>query len=169
MEEEEENTSLKGEIRRMNENFETLVEKNQAKRFKMPWSGRVGKGKVKRNYASICYIGDNREARFMKLPIQEGTVMINGAPHLATTDFMLSYKGKPFLIVPSWNIKPFSPEENYDEATKLKTTTAGYRLLLNTMKLEQIKVKKGIGLAGGVIFAIIILGIIAYYFFNGGA
>jgi len=162
-----ENLTLKDEIRKLNENFQELVKKKEAKKFRLPWKARVSKKRAKEGYAGICYINENRSVNFMKVPIKEGTIIINGTPHLATTDYMLNFKNKPFLIVPSWNTEPFSPVENLEEATANKKTTYGYRLLLNTLKSEQLETKKKVGTA---IIILIILAILAggYYLLKGG-
>lgn len=163
---EEQQTSLKDEIRRLGQIIEQDKEKKQ-KKFRMPFGARVGKVKAKQNYASICYINENREVKFMKAPIKEGTIILDNCPHLATTDYLLSYKGKPFIIVPAWSTKPFSPEENYDEATKAKTTTVGYRLLLNTMKSEIVSAKKKVN-ATMIFILLVVIAAGAYFVFQGG-
>lgn len=164
---EEENTSIKDEIKKLNENFNVLLESGRVKGFKLPYKARLGRKKVKNDYTTICYINNNREVTFIKAPISEGTVMIGGTPRLATTDYMLSYKGKPFIIQPSWSIKPFSPADNYDDAVKTNTIAVGYRLLLNTMKSEQISAKKKIGI-GFIIGALVIGAIVIYFISKGG-
>ena len=164
---EEKETTLKDEIKKLNENFTDLVAQKKAKNWRMPFSGRVSKKKTKEGYASICYIQDNKDAKFMKMPITDGAIMIDNVPHLATPEFALTYKGKPFMIVPSWNTKPFSPERDYEDAMRAKTTSYGYRLLLNTMKGELIKAKAQI--SAGVIIAILaVLGIGGYFLTRGG-
>jgi len=164
---EEEKGNLRDEIAKLNENFDELVKKKEVKKFRLPFAAKVGRKKAKDGYAAICYINENRGIKFLKAPIREGTIMINGVPHLATTNFMLHYKNKPFLIVPSWNTNPFAPAENVKEAMTEKTTTAGYRLLLNTLKSEQIKQKPKISFG---IIIVILLAIAAgvYYFTQGG-
>lgn len=163
---EEEKRTLKDEISDLNKNFSALISKKEAKNFRMPFAARVNKRKAKDGYATICYINENRDAKFMRMPIKDGAIMIEGAPHLATTDFMLTYKNKPFLIVPSWNTKPFSPKTDYEKASEEKTTTFGYRLLLNTMKGELIKAKTKI--SGALIFGIIVALIVGGYFLSRG-
>jgi len=162
----EEEKTLKDEISKLNRNFEELVAKKEVKKFRLPWSSRVSKFKAKEGYASICYINENRGIKFLKAPIKEGAIIVDGTPHLATTDYMLNYKNKPFLIVPSWNTEPFAPEKNLDEAAKEKRTTYGYRLLLNVLKNEQMQSKKAV--SAGMIFIILIAIVVGVYYFTRG-
>ncbi len=162
----EEEGTLKDEIRMLRESVEQ-GNKKKVRKFRLPFSGKIGRGKVKRNYASICYINENREVKFTRAPIEEGIIMIDGAPHVATTDHLLTYRNKPFLIIPSWNTTPFSPQKDLDKAMREKTISVGYRLLLNKIKYEAIKPKSRGGF-GIVIFGLLIAGVAAYYFFGGG-
>jgi len=164
---EEEKLGLKEEIVKLSQNFEQMVKKKEVKKFRLPFSAKVGRKRAKDGYTAILYINENRGIKFLKAPIREGTIMVDGVPHLATTDYMLHYKNKPFLIVPSWNTTPFAPSDNMDQAISKKTTTAGYRLLLNTLKSEQIKQKPKISFG---IIIVILLAIAAgvYYFTQGG-
>ncbi len=159
--------SLRDSMNELNKNFEELVKKKRTRKFGIPWKSRVSKLSAREGYASICYINENRGIKFIKAPIKEGAIIIDGIPHLATTDYMLTYKNKPFLIVPSWNTEPFAPEENLSEAARNKRTTYGYRLLLNTLKSEQLETKKSIS---GMTIFILIAAIVAigYYFTRGG-
>lgn len=159
--------TLKEEMERLNRNFEELVEKKQVKKFRMPLKGWMGGRKVKNGWATIIYVNENRSLKFMKAPIKEGTVMIDGVPFLATTDYMLNYKNKPVIIVPSWNIEPFAPQKNLDEATDKHKLNVGYRMLLNRLKSEQIKPKASISM-GMIIILLVVIGGAIWYFSQGG-
>jgi hypothetical protein len=164
----EEQGSLRDEIRRMNDNMEKLVNNQQTKKWSMPWGSKVSKPQVKRGWANVIYIGENREAKFVKVPIDEGVVKIDEGVHLATTDYTLTYKGKPLYIQPSWSIKPFSPEESYEKAVREHNTEAGYRLLMNKIKKEQIMAKKvGGSTVTWIIVGLVVLGV-GYYLLKGG-
>jgi len=161
---EEESTSLRDEIKKMNETIGELAEKKEAKGFKLPFRARINKRRTQEGYASICYINENRGIKFLRAQINEGTVMINGVPHLASTDYMMIYKNRPFLIIPAWNTHPFSPHENMEDAIKEKRTTVGYRLLLNTLKAEQIKTGPKVSATAIIILILVIIGV--FYFFS---
>lgn len=161
-----ESKTLKEEMADFNKNFERIAEEKKTKKFKIPWRARVSKKNVKDGYATICYVNENNGVEFLKTPIQDGTIMKNGAPHLATTKYMLNYKNKPFLIVPSWNTKPFAPGQDLEDAAEKKVTTYGYRLLMNRLKSEMIKPKKQISM--GLIIVIIVVIIAAGWYFTSG-
>jgi len=160
------NTSLKDKIEELIELNKQTLEKKE-KKFKLPWKARLNKGNMRNNYTTVCYINENKAIDFLKVPVQEGTMMVKDAPYLAMADHMLTYKGKPFMIFPAWNTEPFSPKRNLDEAQENKTLNIGYRYLLNRMKSEVIKAKKSINvmLIVGILAAI---GLVYYVLKSGG-
>lgn len=160
-----EETTLRQEQKRTNELLQKLLESPNAKKIRIKGM-RIGRSQVKKNYVQIFYINDNREIAGKKVPIEEATAMLEGIPRLATTDYMLSYNGKPALIIPAWSVKPFSPVDSYEDAVKEKMTTAGYKLLLNRIEQGEIKGKKT--LSGKVIFfGIAALLVIGYLVLSG--
>lgn len=160
--------NLKEAIANIEKNQEKLIEEKKVKGWKLPWSGKLSKGKVKKNYATFCLIKDNKDVSFITAPIEDGTAMIDGFPRVTTADYCLLHKGRPFFILPYWSMKPFSPVENYAETEKEKMNMSGRRLVLTKLRVEQIKPKKGFG--GGLGWIILILAIagIGYYFMKGG-
>ena len=108
--EENKTTGLREEIEGISKKLDELTEKKKVKKFRLPFRARMGRKKIKDGYVIVCYINDNREVTFFKKPIEEGTIMHEDTPYLANTSYMLSYKRKPMLIVPSWSIEPFSPQ-----------------------------------------------------------
>lgn len=154
---EEKELTLKEAIIKLAEANAKAEEKPKEKKFKLPFSSRLRKGALKKGYVTVVYINDNKAVDFIKVPVSEGTTMIRDMPYLAMADHMLTYKGKPMIIVPAWNIEPFSPKQNMDEAEKEKTLNIGYRLILNKLKSEVISAKKKISwlLIGGAIVVII--------------
>lgn len=154
-----EETTLKDEVKQLNDNFKALLSSGKVKGIKLPKTPSASQ--VKKGYAYILYINENRAIEPMKVQIQEGTTDIEGIPRIATTDFNLTYKGKPALIQPSWSVKPFSPIENYQETVKEQMTSAGYKLLLNRIEQGEIKPKKKI--SGALIFGLVIAAIVVGY------
>lgn len=155
----EESINLKEEIKRLNENFNNLLDSGRVKGFKP--RKRLTRGNIKKNYTLVITIGENREIKFIKLPIDEGTIIHEKIPRIATTDYLLSYKGKPAVILPEWSTEPYSPTKEYDKDARDKLLAVGYRLLLNKMEQGKLKAKKQ--LSGAVIFAIIIALIVGGY------
>jgi len=169
MEEEEQKKSETSKLPNLRESIQELVELNKelikekkVKKFKIPWNARLSKKKVRDNYATVLYVNDNKEAEFYRAPISEGAISIKGAPHLAQQEHIMTHKGKPFMIIPSWSTHPYSPEKEYDRAIKENRINVGNRLLLNAMERGVIKLGKKISW-GLVIFGIVILGIVVYY------
>ena len=163
----EEGKSLKEQLEEIKGMIKEEKEKKKEKSFWMPLKGRLGKQKVKKGWATICKVGDNRIVSFTKAPIEEQTYMLDGAPRLATPEDTLFYKGKPFIIQPSWSVKPFSPSDNLDQTIDQKYNSHGYKLLLNRIKNETVDVKKKMNTA--MVWGIIILVIVGGYLaFKGG-
>ncbi|MCK9371128.1 hypothetical protein M0R04_14545 [Candidatus Dojkabacteria bacterium] len=165
----EEETTLRDEIRNLGRKLENKkIEEEKHKKFKFPRVAKLTQKKSKEGYASVCFINENRDVKFLKLPIKEGSVIYNGSPYIASTDYMLNYKNKPFLIIPTWDIAPFSPQKQYDDAFEQKRLNVGYRLVLNTLKSEQIKPKASFGSAWIWIAVIALVGAGAYYLYQRG-
>lgn len=158
--------SLREEIKKLNENLSESIAKKETKKFKFPMRGRLNKKRVKTGWASICYINENKGVNFMRVPIKESTVLINGIPYLATPEHILNYNNKPFLIVPSWTVEPFSPSKNLDEAQLQNRLAIGNKLILNTLKSEQIQTKPKFDIR--IILIILAVIIAAVYFLNRG-
>ena len=96
MTDEEEKTTLREEIKRMNQNIEDISQKKKnTKGFRFPWNARVSNKKIKDGWASVLYIQENKGIKFLRAPINEGTVMIDDTPHIATPEYILTYKSKP--------------------------------------------------------------------------
>ena len=148
--------TLKDAILRLAEANEKNEEKKKEKSFKIPFFSRLSKGNLKRGYVTVCYINDNKAIDFIKVPVSEGTTMIRDTPYLAMADHMLTYKGKPFIIQPAWNIQPFCPSKDLDDAEKERKLNIGYRLLFNKMKSDILSAKKKISwllIIGGLVVA----------------
>lgn len=158
----EEEKSLKEVISELSDTLkEQKILKEKKKSFFLPLKGRVGKAKVKKGWATYMIIRENRNVEFIRKPIEQQTVVIDDVPRIATPDEVLSYKGKPFVILPSWSVKPFSPTDNYDATIKGGYAAQGYKLLLSRMKSEVVEEKKKIS---GMMIWIIIGVIVGGYF-----
>lgn len=154
----EENTNLKDEVKKLNQNFERLLESGKVKGVK---TKKLGRSEKKKGYVRYIFINENREITVKKVPIDEGTTLYEGIPRIATTDYMLNWDGQPTIIQPSWSVRPFSAVENYEQAVKDGLTSAGYKLLMNRIEMGKITTKKKI--SGIVIFLVIVAMIVAGY------
>jgi len=162
-----EGMSLKEILMDIQNNQKKLIEEKKVKKFRLPWKSKVGKAKIKQGYITVAYINGNKEVEFIRVPVSEGATMIKDAPYLATSEYMLTHKGKPMIIINSESVKPYSPAEHIEEAEANHQLQLGYRILLNKMKSEVIKPKKPTHW-GIVIGGLAVIGIIFYVMSNGG-
>jgi len=163
----EEKLSIKEILEDIKKNQKQLIEEKKMKEVRWPWMRKVGKKKLKEGWTTLIYINENKEVELMKAPISEGTLKIKDKPYSAMADYILSYKGKPCMIIPSWSIEPFSPKKDLADAERFKTINTGYRLIANQMKLDAVKPKKPIPW-GIVIGGLAVIGVIYYLISSGG-
>ena len=166
---EESQESIKDKLDKLILAQEAVMEKNREKKWSMPWGKKPSKAQVKKGWTTVQIIRNNGSIDFTKVPIEDGTIQIDGIPRISTIDYHLSHKGKPFVIIPEWSLKPFSPVENYEQTEKDRLTTTGTRLILAKMEKEAIKPKSagGFGMVGYIVLGVIVIGVI-YYLVKGG-
>ena len=146
-----------------------MVKEKKLRKFRMPGSGKVNNAKAKKNWISICYIQNNGVVRFMRAQINEGVINIDGTPHVAMTEYIMTYRNKPFIIVPEWSATPFSPRDDRDLAERERRLSIGWKLMANYLEQQQIKPK---GMGGSMwIWIIVILAIcgLGYWAYQSGA
>jgi hypothetical protein len=148
---------------------EDILGAKETKKWKLPWSARVSNKQASKNWATFCIIHENNNVEFTKVRIEDGTARIDKMPRIATSDCCLNHKGKPFFIINSASLKPYSPKDDLKTAEELKLgAIAGRRLILSKFETEQIA-KKGAGFGGmGWILLIVGVAIAGYYLFKGG-
>lgn len=157
----EDDTTLRQELQDLNKNLKQFLDSGKAKKIKTP--KKPSKSQVKRGYVYVYYINDNKEIEPMKVPVEEATTLIEKSPRLVSPEYMFSYKGAPAMILPSYSAEPIKNTwPTQKEVSERGLSSAGYRLLANRVELGQLKAKKKI--SGGMIFAIIIVVLIAGYF-----
>jgi hypothetical protein len=159
--------NLKEMIKKIAENQEKLLQTKETKEYKLPRPARLSFGKIKKNFITAIIINENRTLDFKKVQIVDGCVELDGVPRMSTTDYVVHYKGKPFIILPSWSIKPFSPQEHYDDTIKNNSTNTGRKLIIAKMKHDQIVPKKSFGGLGWILLILALVGV-GYYLFKGG-
>ena len=160
--EEDKEESLKDIIKKNNEILNRLLNTEGVKNLKLK---KLGKGAKKKGYVNYLFIHENGEIEPLKVPIQEMTTLVNESPRLARPEEILSYKGSPIIIQPSWSSSPFSMVDNYEQTIKDKMLSAGYRLL--ALRAEQGNIKSKKKISGMVIFfiivAILVLGYLLFF------
>jgi hypothetical protein len=157
------------------------------KKVKLP--RKVSKGQAKKNWVTVWTINENGHLNPSKKQIDEQTIMIDGIPRLATNQYIMFFKNRPLIILPSWSVEPlpvrpkifvqegekvdtdnlpFNPKQNLEESFVNGTNTKGLKILLAKMLKETVNPKKpmsnilkwGIGIA--------LAGIIGYALISGG-
>jgi len=157
---EEEKKKTVGE--KLDDIINQLEQKEKKKKFKLPFGIRMQKGKTrKKNYAIVQTIKTNGAVNFKMQKIEDDTVTIGEGIYDASAGHILRYKRYPLVIIPEWNMKPFSPKEDFDEATKEGTLVAAEKVILSKMKLEAIKPKMALTFKT-IIIILIIGGVLLY-------
>jgi len=143
-------------------------DKEKKKKFRLPFGKKVGKSQKKKNYVTIMKINENGNIDFQKRQIREQTFIEDGIPRLGTPDYVLRWKKNPMIIIPSWSVKPYSPEEAHSKSLNDGSNTKGYKILMAKMLSETIKPTKQMGSMVKWILGIGLLAIIGYAFITGG-
>ena len=156
----EDNLSLKDEIREMNRTVRELLDKNKPRSFRLPVKARVSKLKLRKGFATVQVINENKTIEFRREPIIDGTIKLNDTYHAIAELDIFNYKGKPFIMLPKNRLNPFNP-------INLTNQTYGQKYVMARMHSDAIKLNKGFGNIGWIIFILAIIGIAAYYFLGG--
>jgi len=159
----------------INESFKEIFDKldelsgkKEVKPWDVPWYKRLFRGQTRKNWVLVCFIQENRSISFMKVPIDEGVILLNGIPHTVNSGEILIYKNAPFIIIPSWSIKPFSPTQNQKETEDAGNSSMGWEYLFNYMKKTEIKAVRNFGTMMWFVVGLIVIGGGYYLIKNGG-
>jgi hypothetical protein len=156
----------------INRELKELKEEKQIKKtnpLKLPFGKKVSKSQAKKNYVTIIKVNENGHPEFLKEPIVDQTVIIDDIPRLATPEYLIHYKKCPIMLLPSSSVEPINWREMHKRSLSDGSNAAGYKLLLNRMKLANVEgnKKKMSGWIGWII-GIAVLGFIGYALFTGG-
>jgi len=144
-------------LEKLEKNLEPKEE--EQKKFKLPWSIRLQKGKyLRKEYCVVMFIKGNRSVEFKSMKIEDDTIMFNDKIYDARAGNMLNYKKLPILILKEWDMKPISLEEEYQRASEQGTLTAAQKLILTKMKMEAIKPKMSLNWKT-VIIGLVVIGV----------
>jgi len=162
------NDRMKDVQEKMNLLFDAKASKKLKKRFKIPGKVTMGwKVKLKKNYCLVQIIKNNGSIDFKFLPIVDDTVQIpvNDTYHMATPNYMLRYNQFPMLIVPEWNLEPFNPKENFEEAMSKGGLSLPEKVIINKVKMAQAGMLKK-KIPGKTLLILGVLGVAALYFIS---
>jgi hypothetical protein len=139
------------------------------KAFRLPFGKKVGKGQLKKNYILVIKVNENGNPEWIKEPIVDQTVIVDGIPRLATPEYIIHYKKCPIMLLPSSSVEPINWRDMHKRSLSDGSNAAGYRLLMNRMKLSTVEgTKKKMGGWVAWILGIGVLGFIGYALFTGG-
>ena len=104
----EEENKNKGVNEKLDEVIQLIGDKsNKNKNFWLPFWKKPGKNKVRKGWITVQQIFDNRNQKIFTTRIEEQTILVDGIPRLVTADDIIYYGRKPWVIIPSWSVKPF--------------------------------------------------------------
>jgi len=166
-----EETSLSQTLQNIDKKLKELTDKKQIEEIsfwnKWKFWENLTRGNIKRNWVQIIYIQDNKNLRILKAPIDENVIMIDNIPHTINAGDVFLHKRKPTIIVPSWSLKPLSPEQNLKDTKEAGNSTLGWEYVMNKMKKDMIKNVKNMGVMVWIIVGVIGIGGI-YYLIKSG-
>lgn len=142
--------------------------KQKEKKFKFPFSSRVSPRRAKKNWITLLKINENGNVDFSRKQINYQTIMENGIPRLALSQYVLYFKKNPMIILPSWSTKPFARDEESKKSLADGSNTVGYRILMDKMLSETTGTKKQISGLFKIILVLGLVGIVAYAIISGG-
>ena len=160
---------LKEELKEIKEILSQSKEKEKEKKFRFPVGEKVGKSKAKKGYVTVIKINENGYLDFKKEQIKEQTIMVDGIPRLATPQYVLHWKKNPVVILPSWSVEPFSPEQDNRMSLVNGTNIKGFSVLMSKMKTETVNAKKTMGGTWKWLIGLGIAAVIGYAIITGGA
>jgi len=142
------------------------------KNFRVPFMSRVGKGAMKKGFATIVTMYDNRNIGFTKKKIIGGTIKLEDDPisiHAINPKDIFFYKGKPFIFQPKKRLNPYNPVTTNDDPIEKENETYGQKYVMARMEGDKINLKKSMGNWGLWLAGLAILAIIGYVIFGGAA
>jgi len=127
--------------------------KAKVKKMKIPAKGKVSNMKMRKGYATVITLGENKNVDFRREIITDGTIKLNDTFHAVEGEDVFFYKGKPVIIQCKNKLNPYNP-------FKGKHETYGQKYVMARMEGDKLSLRKkfGWGLSIGVIAIIAIIG-----------
>lgn len=144
VEQEQEGRVEEGLNTKLDKLIEVLEPKKKSKKFKLP---KIKKAKLKQNYALVIYIMDNLSVEMEYLKIENEYIYIRktNSYHLATSKYVMNYKGIPTIVQPVWDLEPFCPSKHYDDTVENNRGANPQKILITLMEQSNLKLKKKVG------------------------
>lgn len=173
----EDEPSLREGINKLNKSLEVVLGngkkvKKLQKNFKLPFGKTFGSSaKIKKGYCLVASVLNNGSVDINWYQINDGIIKLkNGLGYAAGAQYILNYKGKPFMIVPEWSEEPFSPQDHFEKVLTKGELSYPQRVMVELAERKALKldVKKKFG----NVWLFVILGVVglvlAYVLFSGG-
>ena len=163
---------LKEDMKRIEDKLDSLT--NQSKKgkkepkFILPKKAKVSFTKAKKNYVILMKVNSNNNVDFKKVQINEQVISEDGVPRLATKGSMLFYKKMPLIVLPKDSTVPVDFNNIYENSLNNGSNIAGYKLLMNAMKLNTVDEKKKVGNGFKIGIGVVVALIIGYALLTGG-
>ena len=123
------------------------LDKQEEKKFKLPLGIRMNKGKLRKGFVIVQIVRTTGQVDFKVVKVDNDAIDLGKKLplyHEATAEHILHYRKYPLIIIPEWNIRPFSPRENYAKAVEAGTLTTAEKVIIAKIEGEQIKKKMAI-------------------------
>lgn len=138
--------------------------KLKKKKFGMPFRGRVGKQKARKGWVSVIKVMDNKVIDFEKQQVVDQTVMVDEVPRVVMPGNILSYRGKPAVVISTNSVTPVDFDKLHQSVENSQLSVKGHKLLLARMLGEVIQAKKKMNMA--IIFGLLVVLIAGGYFLS---
>jgi len=126
---------------------------------------KISLRKQQKNYVSIIVLYPNGNAAIEKLPITDNCIKLkSGTYHVSSSEYVWNLGKLPFIIQPSWDMKPISKGRLNDITSKTGAWVDPQKVLIHFMELSQVKPKSAFG--GKNLLIWVIVGIVVLYLLN---
>jgi hypothetical protein len=141
--------------------IDEYAKKSKKKQKKFKFLPKLGKGKLKKNFAIIILMRTNGYLDLMRLPIEDGFVYIKKVDmrYSVTVDNVLRWNNLPVLIIQEWSLEPICPTMLQRKTMDEKMSAWPQKILIDALKKGQISPKK----MGGNIILWIIGGVVVLF------
>jgi len=153
--------TLGDKVDRLTEMIESGATKPpKIKKFSLPWKGKLSNAGLRKGLVTVMEIGENNTVTFSRHEIIDSTIKLKKTFHAVNGDDLLTYKGKPLVVIPKKSSRPYNPNT-------VDNDTYSQKHIMSRMMNEVIGTGKKIGMMGISIGAIVLIGVVAYAFIAG--
>jgi len=154
----EKRTSLVSRMEQL-EIYLAELDKKKKKKFKLGRKlEKLSKVKLKQNYIIVLYLRTNGTILINQYKIEDEKIFIkeSGLYHSVTTDSILNYNGKPFVIQPEWSLTPIIPREHALKTQEKGESALPQKVILELSEAGKIKKKSALPFSGKIALLILV-------------